>query len=62
LRYVSARFNKEVKEEAYRIFISDAVGALIGAQVRYYDIVNPPKGEQDPDEIVNRIQKGLGEI
>lgn len=63
LRYVSARFNREIEEEAYRIFITDLMGSYLGAKIRYYDIIHPPKEEtRDPDEIINSIRDGLREL
>ena len=37
MRYVRARFENEMRETTYRIYVTDALKILVGADRRYYD-------------------------
>ena len=63
LRYAVARCKDWERDEVYRIYITDAMSALIGVKdVRYADLVNgrsEPKQERSADEIINSIRGKL---
>ena len=48
-----------MREEAYRIYISDVLKGLAGAQIRYIDIVNPGRKIENPDEKAEEIKEGI---
>lgn len=67
MRYVMARFEVEQREQAYRIYVTDALRAIsesaakLGGgsyiQVRYADMFDrKPRDERTHDEIVEHIR------
>lgn len=68
---MEARLKTEQRDEAYRIYITDALKAISGStskfaggnyiSERYYDLINPkPKDTRTAEDIINSIKKGLG--
>lgn len=55
MRYVSARFTHCQREEAYRIYVTDALKALGGLDIRYADIVYGETETRTADEIIDNI-------
>ena len=70
MRYVMARYEREQRELAYRIYISDALckisenTAKFGGggymKVRFADIIMPrPEDDRTSDEIISHIREKL---
>ena len=60
MRYVTARYNKQQRELAYRIYVTDALKSRWGLNVRYYDFIdNKPEDSRTADEVVNNIRHKL---
>ena len=67
MRYVEARLKEYNRDLAYRIFITDSVGALAQANVRWIDWIRNnerkrPSKQETPNQIVDRIKNGLKNI
>ena len=61
MRYVSARIEETAREKAYRIYVTDALRGLYGAEkgvMRYADIF-APKHNRTEDEIKASIFEKL---
>ena len=62
MRYVSARLEQNLREDAYRIYVTDALKALGGFDTRYFDLIEmKPTIEETrtPEEIIERIRSKL---
>lgn len=67
MRYVRARFEKDMRERTYRIYVSDCLYALVNGGLelvhRYADIIDPaPKKKTDErtqEEIVAQVWRGI---
>ena len=59
MRYVSARLKEYQREEAYRIYISDALKSYLGLNIRLYDILYPNVETRTPESIVEGIKAKL---
>lgn len=70
MRYVMARYEREQRELAYRIYISDALRTIsentakFGGggymKVRFADIIMPrPEDDRTSDEIISHIREKL---
>lgn len=63
MRYAVARIEKENRDTAYRIYLTDALKAIGGLNVRYADLINSDvKEEANPEEIKNRLLGKIGEL
>lgn len=63
LRYVESRLDENRREFAYRIFVTDCLGHLVGAKNRYYDMVtDKPVETRTADEIISNISNKLEKI
>ena len=76
MRYVLARYNREQREEAYRIYISDGLRFISEnstrsafesggkyLNLRYYDLIYPSApDERTADDIINHVKQGLGRL
>lgn len=61
MRYAVARIEKENRDTAYRIYLTDALKSIGGLNVRYADLIdNKPVREENPDDIKNRLKAKLG--
>jgi hypothetical protein len=67
MRYAVARLNERERAAAYRIYVTDILQGLSGAQNRYADIVYPHSETQkeeekpvDPEEIIQGIMSRTG--
>lgn len=60
MRYVSSRCNIYQREEAYRIYISDALKSYLGLSIRLYDILYPTVETRTPMSIIDGIRAKLG--
>jgi len=54
-----ARFKISQREEAYRIYITDAFKGYFGLNIRLYDILYPVEEERTPNEIIDGIRAKL---
>lgn len=65
MRYFSTRLHMRQQEETYRIYLTDALFALVngGQQMtkRYIEILRPQEVEEErsPQEIKDKIAEGL---
>ena len=63
MRYVAARVEKERRDRAYRIYVTDSLQLFLGLDKRYVDIVSKaPIRNADPEEIKNRIGEKLDQL
>lgn len=63
LRYAKARLETEKRDFAYRIFITDCIGHIIGLNERWVDMVNPkPVETRSAGEIIDNIRNKLAKI
>ena len=59
MRYVSARLKVYQREEAYRIYVSDALKGYMGLNIRLYDILYPVIETRTSEGIIEGIKKKL---
>lgn len=70
MRYVTARFEREQRELAYRIYVTDALRSIsvntakFGGggymKIRFADIIMPqPEDDRTSEEIISHIRKKL---
>ena len=61
MRYVTARLIEESRDLTYRIYVTDALKALVSGSVRYVDLIQRKyKVEtRSPEEIVDHVKNGL---
>lgn len=67
MRYVGVRRKQKAEDDTYRIFVTDALFALVnGGQhmtKRYFDVLHPapekPEERRSPQEIKDKIVDGL---
>ena len=67
MRYVLSRCREADRDEIYRIYCSEALRALCGGKVKYFDIVAPlsPMYEEEtrtPEEIITHISETLTQL
>ncbi len=64
VRYAKARYDEFRRAETYRIYVTDSLKTLIGANVRYIDLLNQIKKTQKDtrsgEEIVADVIKRAG--
>ena len=61
--FIIAFFQKEQEELAYRVYMTDAIKALGGINVRFYDLLAPqrkPKDNRSGAEIAADVIKRCG--
>lgn len=69
MRYINAKWKEAQRLEIYRIYVSDTLyyqGQNKVLNVRYFDLVNPPKdetrsGDEIALEVINRIGLKINE-
>ena len=60
MRYVTARYNTQQRELAYRIYVTDALKAIGGLNARYYDLIDDtPPDNRTADEVIDGIRGKL---
>ena len=62
MRYVCAKLEHAQKEEAYRVYVTDALRAILGGEenARYKDWITPPQEEtRTAEEIIDHIKQKL---
>ncbi len=62
MRYVAARCKEYDRDEAYRIYVTDGLKHLVGADRRYYDMVHEPVETRSAEEIKNDIFNKLNSL
>ena len=63
MRYVRAKYVQENEAEAYRYYITDALKAIGGLNVRYADLLKPmPVETRTADEIIQSISEKLSQL
>lgn len=63
MRYAKARLEQEKREFAYRIFLSDCIGHLVGLNVRYVDLIDQkPVETRTAEQIKTDICAKLAKI
>ena len=68
MRYAISRYTASQREETYRIFVSESwkmitenTAMFAGGKtitVSYADLIKPPKPQEKPEDIIERIKKG----
>ena len=69
MRYINAKWKEAQRLEIYRIYVSDTLyyqGQNKVLNVRYFDLLNPPKeetrsGDEIALEVINRIGLKINE-
>lgn len=60
---MESRLEREEREFAYRIFVTDCLGKICGLKTRYYDIVSEhPVETRSADDIIVDIRMKLAKI
>lgn len=63
MRYAKARLEQERREFAYRIFITDCLGHIIGLKTRWVDMINKkPVETRSAGEIIDNLKTKLAKI
>lgn len=63
MRYAKARLEQERREFAYRIFITDGIGHIIGLKTRWVDMINKkPVEMRSAGEIIDNLKTKLAKI
>lgn len=63
MRYAKARLEQERRDFAYRIFITDCIGNIIGLKTRWVEMINPkPVETRSAGEIIDNIRNKLAKI
>lgn len=63
MRYTISRLKFDAREMVYRVYVTDSLKGLIGAEVRYYDLIYEGKEETaDPEEIKTHISDMLAQL
>jgi len=63
LRYAKSRLEQEKRDFAYRIFITDCIGHLVGLKMRWEDMVTEaPEETRTADEVISSISEKLAKI
>ena len=68
MRYAISRYKASQREETYRILVSESLKMITentaifeGSKtitVSYADLIKPPKPQEKPEDIIERIKKG----
>lgn len=61
MRYALARWNLYLREEVYRIYMTDAVKYMGNLNMRYIDYFKPIE-TRTPEDIIENIRAGLERI
>lgn len=62
MRYVEARIETTMRDETYRIYITDVLKGLAGVSVRYVDLLSgAAQSIENPEEEAEEIKKGMKE-
>lgn len=62
MRYVEARIETTMRDETYRIYITDVLKGLVGINVRYADLLpGSTKNIENPEEKAEEIKEGMKE-
>lgn len=62
MRYVEARIETTMRDETYRIYITDVLKALAGVSVRYVDLLpGSTQSIENPEEKATEIKEGMKE-
>jgi hypothetical protein len=59
MRYVLSRIRVYQREEAYRIYVTDALKGYLGLNIRFYDILYPHVETRTPTAIIEGIKAKL---
>lgn len=61
MRYVLSRYKLYQREEAYRIYVTDALKGYLGLNTRLYDIIYPKIETRTSESIIEGIRRKLRE-
>lgn len=61
MRYATARYNQNQREEVYRIYVTDSLKHLAGLNIRYADVFKPEE-TRTAEEIIDGIKGKLRQI
>lgn len=61
MRYVTARYNENQRELAYRIYITDSLKFYLGLNIRYADIFAPEE-TRTAEEVIDGVKDKLRQL
>lgn len=61
MRYVTARYNENQRELAYRIYITDSLKAYLGLNIRYADLFTPEE-TRTAEEVIDGVKDKLRQL
>jgi hypothetical protein len=61
MRYATARYNQNQREEVYRIYVTDSLKNLTGLNIRYADVFKPEE-TRTAEEIIDGIKGKLRQL
>jgi Mg/Co/Ni transporter MgtE len=61
MRYATARYNQNQREEVYRIYVTDSLKHLAGLNIRYADVFKPEE-TRTAEEIIDGIKGKLRQL
>lgn len=61
MRYAQARYEKNTRDWAYRVYVTDSLKVIGGLNIRYADLFKPEEN-RTADEIIWNIKDGLNKL
>lgn len=61
MRYVTARYNENQRELAYRIYVTDSLKSYLGLNIRYADIFSPEE-TRTAEEVIDGVKDKLRQL
>ena len=61
MRYAQARYEKNTRDWAYRVYVTDSLKVIGGLNIRYADLFKPEEN-RTAEEIIGNIKDGLNKL
>lgn len=61
MRYAQARYEKNTRDWAYRVYVTDSLKVIGGLNIRYADLFRPEEN-RTAEEIIGNIKDGLNKL
>ena len=61
MRYAQARYEKNTRDWAYRVYVTDSLKVIGGLNIRYADLFEPEE-KRTEEEIIQNIKDGLNKL
>lgn len=61
MRYAQARYEKNTRDWAYRVYVTDSLKVIGGLNIRYADLFKPEE-KRTAEEIIGNIKDGLNKL